>query len=222
MRKILVIASHMDDEVLGCGGTISRHVDDGDLVRVCFVCNRAYEHKYVAELINKEKDNALKAKSILGYQEHIFLDLDDERLDERSIDVIVPIEKVVQEFSPQVIFIPHKGDNNQDHGAVFQASMIALRTFHATSIEKIYACEIPSSSEQSAPSPKSMFIPNSYVNIKKFIEKKKEALSCYEKEKRIFPHPRSVKAIEVLAMKRGVDVYLEYAEAFELIRMIRR
>lgn len=222
MKRVLVITPHMDDEVLGAGGTICRYIKEKQLVKVCFVCNRAYQHKYEATLIAEEKQSALAAKKILGYQEHVFLDLNDEKLDERLIDVIIPIEGIVQKFKPHIVYIPHKGSSNQDHRAVFEASIIALRSFSSPYVEEIYAYEVPSSSEQTSSFIENIFAPNIYVEITEFIEKKKMALECYQREKREFPHPRSIKAVEVWAMKRGTEAYLEYAEAFVNIRSVKR
>jgi len=221
-NKVLVITPHPDDEVLGVGGTIAKHVKNEDFVLVCFVCNRAYSHRYSEESIREDKENALNAKRILSYHQHIFLDLKDERLDERLINVIVPIEKVIFKFKPDIVYIPHKGDNNQDHRAVFKASMVALRTFSASFVKEVFAYEVLSSTEQSASFVDSIFMPNYYVDIKEFIEVKKLAFESYQREKREFPHPRSIKGIEILAMKRGMEANLEYAEAFEVVRMIKK
>ena len=217
--NILVIAPHMDDEVLGLGGTICKHVEANDKVKVCFVCNRAYGHKYTPQVVKQEENNALKAKRILGYREHVFLNLNDEKIDEKIIAVIIPLEKVVKEFKPQIVYVPHRGDINQDHRAVFHVAMVVLRSYVCPFLKEIYSYEIPSSTEQAAPFPETAFIPNVYIDIKGFIEKKKSAWSCYQKEMREFPHPRSLKGVEVLAMKRGVEAYLEYAEAFVAIRI---
>ena len=217
-----MIAPHMDDEVLGVGGTICRHIEKKDLVRVCFVCNRAYGHKYVKKFIKTEKENALEAKNILGYQEHAFLDMNDERLDAGLIEAIISIEKAVKGFKPNIAYIPHRGDNNQDHRAVFEASMVALRSFSSPYVREIHAYECPSSTEQSSPSRENIFVPNRYSDITQFMHKKKEALNCYQREKREFPHPRSIRAIEAWAMKRGAEAYLKYAESFEVVRIITR
>ncbi|MDO8505519.1 MAG: PIG-L deacetylase family protein [bacterium] len=222
MRKTLIIAPHMDDEIMGVGGTICREVREGTEVRVCFVCNRAYDHAYDPLRINEEKHDALAAKEILGYQEHVFLDFDDERLYEKLLDTIVALEKVVAEFKPTCVYLPHRADNNQDHRTVFDAAMVAFRSFATPSVEEIYSYEVSSSTEQTAPFAERVFIPNVYINIEQFVEQKKLALNCYKRETRDFPHPRSIKAVEILAMKRGIEIHCQYAEAFEAVRIIKR
>jgi LmbE family N-acetylglucosaminyl deacetylase len=216
--KALVIAPHMDDEVLGVGGTIARHVSAGDEVYVCFVAHRVYEHKFDEEKNKAEVECALKAKRTLGYKEARFFNLNDERLDACIQDILVPLEAYLNEVNPEVVYINHGGDNHQDHKAVFQAGMVALRPSSNTGIKRVLCYEVPSSTEQSPPLIELAFLPNFYVDIEKYLQTKIDALHCYQRERRDFPHPRSDKSLEVLAMKRGSEVGLKAAEAFMVIK----
>lgn len=215
--KVLVIAPHMDDEVLGCGGAIARHVAAGDTVAVVVVANRAYEHAYEDELIEREKACCRKAQGILGYHELIFLDLPDERLDSAQIEVIVPLEKVVNEFSPDWVYMPSVGDVNQDHRAVYHAACVACRPFAPVRIQRLLCYEVPSSTDQ-APSQLNPFCPNVYVNICDTLDLKVAAMAVYDAEQRPFPHPRSEAGLTAVARKRGMEAALEAAEAFMLLR----
>lgn len=216
--KTLVIAPHMDDEVLGMGGLIARHVSAGDDVCVCFIAHRVYAHRY-DEVKNKvEVECALKAKELLGYREAEFFNLNDERLDACLQDVLIPLEEYVNKVRPEVVYLNHRGDNNQDHKAVFQAAMVALRPVETPYIKRILCYEVPSSTEQSPPFPEYVFLPNVYIDIKEFLDKKLAALRCYDRESRVYPHPRSVEAVETLARKRGSEAGFEAAEAFILLR----
>ena len=216
--KVLIIAAHMDDEVLGCGGTICRHVEQGDEVHVCFVANRAYNHIYDKDLIGEEKKATKSAQKILGYHSSSFLDLNDEQLDAKQIDLIVPIERVVQFWNPEIVYTHHRGDANQDHRAVFQASVIACRVISSQRIRRLLCYEVPSSTDQVAPFPEFAFYPNYYVNIGDSIEKKIRAMEAYVKEIREFPHPRSSEGLDVYAKKRGMEIGMRAAEAFMLVR----
>ena len=217
-KRILVIAPHMDDETLGCGGVILKHKDDGDKVWVVFVAHRIYSHYFDKKRNDVEKGHALKAKSILGYDEAVFLDLNDERLDACLQDIIAPLEKCIEDIKPQVVYLPFKGDNNQDHRAVFEASRVVIRPAATPFIERVSLYETPSSTDQSPPLPENIFMPNYYVDIVKYIDKKIEAVSCYKTEKRNYHHPRSEEALKVLARKRGIEIGSECAEAFIMIR----
>lgn len=218
MMKILIIAPHMDDEVLGCSGVICRHRDADDKIWIIFIAHRIYNHRFDEEKNKIEKTHALKAKDILNYHEAIFLGLNDEKLDTCVQDIIIPLEKHIERIKPDVVYIPFKGDNNQDHRAVFDAARVVLRPSATPFIKKIFMYEVPSSTEQSPPSLECAFLPNCYVNIKEYIDTKIQALECYETEKRIFPHPRSEEALRVLAQKRGTEIGFDYAEAFMVIR----
>lgn len=219
-QNVLVISPHMDDEALGCGGTICKHVASKDHVSVIFIAHRIYGHKYNRSKNKVERSHTLKAKKLLGYNKAIFLDMPDERLDGSIQDIIIAIEKEIDKISPDVVYIPFRGDNHQDHRAVFDAARVALRPSAANSIKSIYMYEVPSSTEQSPPMPENAFLPNLYVNVSCFIDKKLKAIASYETEKRSFPHPRSGEAVKLLARKRGSESGLDFAEAFMVLRNI--
>ena len=216
--KVLIVAPHMDDEVLGCGGTIIRHVDSGDHVTVCIVANRAYNHKYEPNLIEQEKECCKKAKEILSYQNLIFLDLPDEQLDQSQISIIIPLEETMAECKPDIVYIPHRGDLNQDHRAVFEAVRVACRPNGKHGVATLRAFEVPSSTDQVSATNEWPFLPNYYVNVKDTLEAKIEAMACYFIESKPFPHPRSPEGLRVYAKKRGMEVGMEAAEAFIVLR----
>lgn len=217
-RKVLVIAAHMDDEVLGCGGAILKHKAAGDKVTVIFVAHRIYNHRFDKKKNETEKSHALKAKKVIGYDNVFFLGLNDERLDACLQDIIIPLEKHVKAIKPDIVYLPFRQDNNQDHRAVFDAARVVLRPTATTFIKEVNMYEVSSSTEQSPPLLETAFLPNFYINIKGYIDKKIKGLSCYETEKRRYPHPRSEKALKALARKRGTEIGYDYAEAFVSIR----
>jgi len=163
--RVLVIAAHMDDEAVGVGGTIVRHVRAGDQVTVCVVCKRAYDHRFDEAAIAIERQATKDAAARLGYTDLRFLELRDELLDERLLDVIVPIEQIVNDVRPATVYTHHRGDANQDHRAVFQASMVACRSIAPNPPDRILCYEVASSSDQAAPFPEFAFQPNTYVNV---------------------------------------------------------
>lgn len=216
--KVLVIAPHMDDEVLGCGGVIAKHLKNKDDVFVCFIANRIYHHRFDKEKNDIEKLHAMEAKKILGYKHATFLELSDERLDISIQDIIILLEKFVNKIKPVLVYVPFQGDNNQDHRAVFDAARVVLRPVAAPFIDSVYMYEIPSSTEQSPPLAGNTFLPNYYADIEKYINKKIKAFACYKTEKRAYPHPRSKEAVLILAKRRGVEAGFKYAEAFMILR----
>lgn len=216
--RALVIAPHMDDEVLGLGATIARHVDRGDEVHVCCVAHRVYEHRYDEARNRFEMACAQRARVTLGYASIRFLGLPDERLDACLQDTIVPLEACVREVEPDIVYVNHRGDNNQDHQAVFRAAMVVLRPAANLGVLTVISYETPSSTDQAPGVVEGAFLPNMYVNVSAFMERKIEALRCYETEVRKFPHPRSEEAVKLLAQRRGVESGFEAAEAFVILR----
>lgn len=220
MAKVLVIAPHPDDEVLGCGGTIAKHASGGDEVYLCIV-TKAYPPEWPEDEIKERRKEVLKVNEILGIKKTYFLDLPTVRLDtiaqKEFNDVIT---QVVNEVQPEVVYIPHKGDVNRDHQIVFDAAMVAARPKSGSSIERVLSYEILSETEWAAPFPENAFIPNVFVDISGTLEIKLKAMSEYRSELRKFPHPRSLEAITALAKLRGSAIGVKAAEAFMLVREI--
>jgi LmbE family N-acetylglucosaminyl deacetylase len=217
-EAVLVIAPHMDDEVLGCGGAIGQHVANGDDVYICFVANRIYDHTFDQERSQLQEQHAEKARRVLGYKNKRFLRLMDERLDSCLQDSIIPIEDYTREINPDIVYSPFPFDNNQDHRAVAQAVQVVLRPCGSIQPRRWLYYEVPSSTEQAPHVGNPVFRPTVYLEIDSWIEKKIEALHQYTDECRPFPNPRSPESLKALAIKRGMEVGLKMAEAFMLVR----
>lgn len=217
-NNVLVIAPHHDDEVLGCGGTISKHVYKKDIVTVCVVADRVYGHERREEDVKTEMDDCEKARNVLGYQNLVSLHHPDEQLDSSLIGIVKDLEKIVADARPDIVYIPHRGDYNQDHRAVFDAAMVVCRAYSQESLKwmvGVFAYECTSACFAYSP-----FEPNYYVSIKDHLEDKKNAMRCYRRESREWPHPRSTEGIKAKARHRGMEVGLEAAEAFMVLRSV--
>lgn len=166
------------------------------------------------------KRYAIEANRILGIKEVFLYNLPDNRFDSVNfLDIVKIVEHVKEKVKPNVVFTHHKNDLNIDHRITYQAVLTAFRPLLHATIEEIYSFEVLSSTEWSYPN---TFQPNVYFDISKSIAKKVEAMKFYVSELKDWPHPRSIKGVEILAKKRGCEVGLEYAEAFECIRIVRR
>lgn len=221
MARVLVIAPHMDDEVLGCGGTIARHVDAGDEVAVCVVCNRAYNRQYDAQAIEAEKANARRAQAILRYGTLTFLDLPDERLYAHFQELLDCLERAVMPFRADTVYVPHAGDLHQDHRSVAHASNIALRAIAQHAPRCVLAYEVPSSTEQVFPNTADSFVPTVFTNIEAQLDRKLNAMAAYQRESRAAPHPRSPEMLRARAHLYGAQAGCSAAEAFMLLRETR-
>ncbi len=221
MTRILAYAAHPDDETLGAGGTIARHAADGDHVSLVIV-TRAYPPDWDEDLITRKREEVKRAAAILGVADLRFLDMPAARLDTvPHHELNAALGQVVSEQEPEVVYTPHYGDIHLDHRALFDSLMVATRPMPGTSVRGVLAYEVLSSSEWSAPTAAMAFLPNVYCDISGHLDTKVEALLAYESEVRDAPHPRSEAIVRALAAKRGSEVGLEAAEAFQLIRDIR-
>ena len=221
--NILVVAAHPDDEVLGCGGTIAGHADAGDVVRVLFLADGvgARGEARADAQAGREK-GAHSAAAILGVKRVDFLGLPDNRLDRLDLlDIVQPVERVVHEFRPSVVYTHHGGDLNVDHRIAHQAVLTACRPQPKGSVLRILCFETVSSTEWGGPAIGPPFHPNWFVNIEDQLARKMAALREYGEEMRPFPHARSIEAVEALARLRGSSCGLPAAESFILHREIK-
>jgi LmbE family N-acetylglucosaminyl deacetylase len=225
-KSILVVIAHPDDETIGCGGAISNHVKNGDKVHCVYMSDgvSSREKKKNDLLINKRKNNAIRAAKILGFKWLFEFSgrFSDNKMDNVSLLKIVKvIEDIKKKINPHIIYTHFPYDLNVDHQAVANATMTAFRPQSDERWEKILSFEIPSSTDFAYFKNKS-FSPNYFININKFWKKKKKALLCYGNEIKKYPNSRSLKGIEILSRLRGVESGLNQAEAFQILREIRR
>lgn len=219
-HSVLVVAAHPDDEVLGAGGTLARHGNNGDEMHVMFLADGVGARGTLSEgELSARKGSARMAADLLGLASLHFLDRPDNRLDTVPLlDIVQEIEARMEEVRPATVYTHHGGDLNVDHRIAHQATLTACRPLPGSSVKAIYAFEVPSSSEWSSPQIGGAFEPRRLVEID--IDLKLRALNCYDPELRKFPQPRSAEAAAALARWRGANAGLEAAEAFDVIREI--
>lgn len=235
--KILIIAAHPDDEILGAGGTILKHRAKGDTVKIIILAtgitsrksskdenNPKYETNKIEEQKMKVKIEGLKKNSknackILKVNDVTHYDFPDNEMDTIPLlKVVKVIEKNIADFKPDLVYTHHHGDLNVDHRITYEATLTACRPID-NSVKEIISFEIPSSTEWNYPT---SFNPNYFINITKQLDKKIKAMEAYKSEIRKFPHPRSSKYLKILAQKWGAVSGNLSAEAFEIIRKIER
>lgn len=223
MKKLIIVA-HPDDEILGCGGTIALNSTSNEIHVLILgegVTSRNISNHQKEIDIKKLIEDSLRANKVLGVKSVFFEQLPDNKFDTIPLlDIVKIIENYIHKIKPSVIFTHHYGDLNIDHQITNKAVITATRPIGNDIVLRLLACEILSSTEWNFHNQNLSFIPNIYVDISNFIEKKLEAMKCYENELREYPNPRSLKGIRIHAQKRGLEVGFKFAEAFCLIREI--
>jgi N-acetylglucosamine malate deacetylase 1 len=222
--RILTVAAHPDDETLGAGGTMAKLAAMGHEVWVCILTEGVTARHGHTE---QQKECAIRAIDILGVTNVVFCELPDQRLDALPLlEVIIPIEKCIDELHPDVVFTHFSQDANQDHRTVFQATLVAARPVEGMSVRRLLCYETASSTEWAPPFPGSVFSPNVFVEITNTLPTKLEAMRAYEQthtgELRPYPHPRSYEAIEAYARRHGAAAGVRAAEPFMLVRQVHR
>jgi LmbE family N-acetylglucosaminyl deacetylase len=218
--RVLTVAAHPDDETLGAGGTMAWHAARGDAVWVCVLTDGVTSRHDQVEL---QSECARRACDALGVGRLVMVGLPDQRLDTLcQLDVITPIERCIAELAPDVVLTHFPGDVNEDHRIVARATMVATRPVAGTSVRRVCAFQIPSSTDWSPPIPGSVFAPNLYVDITDCLDTKLTAMKAYGdthvSELRPFPHPRSIEALTAYAHGHGVASGMLAAEPFMLLR----
>ncbi|WP_440691043.1 PIG-L deacetylase family protein [Candidatus Pelagibacter sp. HIMB1782] len=218
-KNILIVAAHPDDEILGCGGTISKLQKDNS-IEVIFMTNGISSRKVNNNQIKKRKTAYVNLFKFLSLPEPKNFGFPDNKMDTVPLlKIVKKIEKKINEFKPNIIITHYENCLNIDHRVTFEAVMTACRPLKDTCVKKILSFEIPSSTEWALFKGKN-FQPNYFIDISNHLGKKLEMIKFYKDELRPYPHSRSIKAIKSFASFRGVSVGVNYAEAFYLNRSI--
>ena len=216
--KVLIVVAHPDDEVLGVGGTILKHVDRGDHVDLLILGDGESSRSDGVD-INKRATQAKEAAKSLGVGSLFLENLPDNQFDTVSLLKIVKIvEQYLNNVQPGIVYTHSISDLNIDHQLTFKAVLTACRPKPGHFVKKLFSFEVLSSTEWQCKSSQSNFCPTVYNDITDFIEKKVGILEVYKDEVNAFPHPRSKEGVMVLSKYRGMESGYNFAEAFQLIR----
>ena len=221
-NKILIVAAHPDDEVLGCFGTVSRLIKQGYEAYTLILSRGKSSRGSVSQNeIDEITIEMQQANDYIGVKKIYQLDFPDNAFDTVSLlSIVKEIEKIKNEIKPEIVFTHNVNDINIDHRITSQAVLTAIRPMSDECVRTIYAMEIPSSTEWNNYSQQTIFCPNVFIDISDTIDMKLKAMEYYKSELRDYPHPRSLKYIKDLAAVSGAKNGLKYCENFILIRSI--
>lgn len=222
MNTVLVIAPHPDDETLGCGGALLKHIAAGDSVHWVIVTSILSEQGFSEERIRSRSDEINRVASAYGFAGVHLLGFATMMLDTvPKRDLIGSLSAVVQSIRAQVMYVPYRNDSHSDHGAVFDAAVSCTKTFRYPTIRSVRAYETLSETEFSLRSDDPGFKPNLFIDISPFLERKLEIMNVYASEVGEFPFPRSETTLRAQANLRGSQSGVLAAEAFMLLKEIQ-
>jgi LmbE family N-acetylglucosaminyl deacetylase len=224
--SVLCVVAHPDDEVLGVGGTLARHADEGEAVHICIlsdgVTSRYDDGDAANDEIKRRQNRPREACSTLGATVSLYGFPDNSFDTIPLLDIIQTIELEIESHNPSTIYTHHHGDLNIDHELTCRATVTATRPLADSTVERVLAFETLSASEWSIPKSDNAFQPTSFVNIDEHLETKLEALSVYESELREPPHPRTTETVRKNAEVWGGKAGFAAAEPFTVLREVRR
>lgn len=226
--NILVVAAHPDDEILGVGGTIAKHVEAGDAVYGLILGEgqtSRFDRREEAgnEIVERLHGDTERAAAVLGIRKMYFENFADNRFDSVDLlDIVKAVERRIRELRPVVIYTHHRGDLNVDHRMTYQAVLTATRPMQDQPVKEIYTFETVSSTEWNFSYGQEQFAPNVFVRLTAAqFEKKLTAMEEYKTELCAYPHPRSLEMLRASAVRWGGVAGGHYVEAFETVRIIR-
>ena len=224
-KKILIVAAHPDDEVLGCFGTVAKLIQQGYEAYTLILGEGKTSRDHIGSVENKKKELDLlnheieKANKIIGIKKCFVYNFPDNRFDSIDLlEIVKVISKVKDEIKPEIIFTHYENDLNIDHTITYKAVLTATRPMQDESVKELYSFEILSSTEWNYPN---SFHADFFVDIQETINLKIDAMRQYNSELRDFPHPRSLDGIKLNAKYHGMRLGKEYIEAFKTIRVLK-
>lgn len=209
-RTVLVFAPHPDDEILGCGGVIAKRKKQGFRVIVCVATSDGNSER------EKEEN---ESASLLGVDEVVRLGLPDmelDRIDHKKLTGMVL--GVIEKYRPEEVYSPYRFDLHNDHRALAEAVLVAIRPKYKFSPKRVLSYETLSETGWNFQDGDNFFKPNVYEDISGEIDAKVMALEIHESQIMDYPSPRSSEGVRALSMHRGVESETMFAEAFCLVR----
>lgn len=222
MNKVLIIAVHPDDETLGCGGTLLKHKSNGDEIHWVIATDIKVSQGFKKEVVDNREKEIEEVKNLYDFDSVNRLGLSTMKVDEHNMsELIERLSKVINDVQPNIIYLPFKSDVHSDHRHIFDAAYSCTKSFRYPFIKKIYMVETLSETEFSPSTKEDAFVPNVFVDISRFMDKKIEIMKIFESEMAEHPFPRSERNLRALATLRGATAGCEYAESFVLLKDIR-
>lgn len=221
MKRVIVIAAHPDDETLGVGGTILKHISQGDQVAWLIVTKLTEDQGFSNTRIQSRKNEIQIVAKKYCFSNVYNLEFPTTSLSSLSIkELINRVSDVFNDFEPEIVYTMNRSDIHSDHRIIFDSVFACTKSFRYPFIKKVLMYECISETEFTPALAENQFIPNYFVDISPFFIQKCEIMKVYNSELEEHPFPRNLKNIEALAVFRGATIGVEYAESFQLLKYI--
>ncbi len=218
MSNILAVSVHPDDETLGCGGTLLKHNEKGDKIFWLILTRANDKITSIPNIVNLQKQYVNKVAATYNFEDFKQLSFLTTELDGYPFgEIILEISKYIDQIQPSAIYLNFNNDVHSDHRIAFEAVYSCTKNFRYPFIEKILMYETLSETEFAPAIQNNAFVPNVFVDISPFMEKKLEIMKLFTTEQMAEPYPRAMSSIRALARYRGSRIGVEYAEAFMLL-----
>lgn len=221
MAKVLVVSAHPDDEVIGVGGTLLKHVASGDEVCWLIITDILSNHGFDELTIKRRSNEIVRIGEMVGFSRIVKFQYPTMTLSSESIvDMVPKLSALMNDFQPEIIYTMNRSDAHSDHRIIFDAVMACTKSFRYPFIRKVLMYETISETEFAPALAEKAFVPNYFVDVSDYFSKKIELAKVYASEFGEHPFPRSIRNLEALAVFRGASCGAEYAEAFQLLKWI--
>lgn len=218
-KKVLVAAPHPDDETLGAGGTILRMLEEGHEVYWLIFTAMLNRDGFSENILERRKEQLCEIEGFYHFSGVHHLNMPTTELEKiESGEAIDKVGKIFREIRPELLILPDYNDAHSDHKKVFEWCYACSKIFRFPFVRQIMTMEIISETDFGTPI--NPFVPNYYIDITKYMEKKINAMAIYDTELGESPFPRNIENIRAMAMVNGARAGVKYAEAFRLIKCI--
>lgn len=222
MKKIIVIAAHPDDETIGVGGTLLKHKANGDDISWLIVTNITENNGVTSDVVSKRDLEIAKVADMFGFTKTYELKYPTTTLTDLDLISLIPrISQIFEELKPEIIYTMNRSDAHSDHRLIFEAVLACTKSFRYPFIREVLMYECISETEFAPALPEKAFIPNCFIDVTSVMDKKIEIMEKYESEIGVHPFPRSERNLRALATFRGAVAGVEYAEAFQIIKLLK-
>jgi len=221
MSTILVVAPHPDDETLGCGGTLLRHIAEGDQVHWLIMTTITTDAGFSLEKVESRRKEIQRVVRNYGFSSYFQPEFISTQLDTYPLSSLIGVaSKHISEIKPDTVYLPYRNDVHSDHTVVFDALSSCTKSFRYPFIKRVKVYETLSETEFSIDDGSNNFKPNCWVNISDYVDKKIEIMKIFEGEMSTHPFPRSEQNIRALATFRGATAGFDAAESFMVLKEI--